>query len=507
MPMMQTMMQPGASPYQGMPMYAANPRGSVGPPQQRVVRAGAVGPPPADGKHFKCQANDRIQITESCPQGRYKIVRELGSGCYGRVFECLDDENNGGSVAIKIVRSEPEYGAAAQREINAMEMVGDHPNVAILLCHFSVGAPTGDHICVVQEKIGGGTLFDKLWKGNTRYSLDHTRKIAHQMLCGLAHIHQRSVLHTDIKTDNVMIDGYGSDGCPRIKIVDFGSAIEESDYHPTVISSQEYRAPEVILQAGWSYGADVWAMGVTIIEVLLKHRPFATHMELTLLHMQERTVGAQMPQDMIQRGLAKRKELISVHRSSLALPMPQEAPKINAVRPLNMLIQDKSLLSLLQQMLTLDTARRPLTSGLLRHPFFDQLAPPPTRPTEAPPPPRPAEAPPPPPPCREVNVSAAQPVKAQQPAPAPRRLSSEEASVCSTRTGSEDRPSTRSSVEAAVPGQPMPVQQPLPAVTPAGRRLSTQMSGTPQPYLIERRVVDPQQLAALKASRDRKSVV
>ncbi len=53
-----------------------------------------------------------------------------------------------------------------------------------------------------------------------------------------------------------------------IKLIDFGSATFESDYHSSIVSTRHYRAPEVILGLGWSFPCDIWSVGCILVELL-----------------------------------------------------------------------------------------------------------------------------------------------------------------------------------------------------------------------------------------------
>jgi len=308
-----------------------------------------------------------MEQTARHPEGRYTIVRMLGSGVYGRVFECKDEADNA-KVAVKAVRAEAVYREAAKREILALQQVGVHDNVCRMLRYFDFQG----HICVVQELISGGTLYDDLQQ-HGGYSLYFTQGITKQLLAGLGHIHKCDVLHTDIKTDNIMIDGHSSDGTPLIKIVDLGSAIMGSMRHPNMIGTKEYRSPEAVLQAGWSSAADVWALGCCIFEVYTGQRLFEFDYEITQLYMMERVLGTKMPGRLVRRGVMNRNKhntyLLCTDTCALARPVGVEVNKIYAAKPLREEIGDRNLRSLLQLMLAMDPEERPSAKALAGHAF------------------------------------------------------------------------------------------------------------------------------------------
>ncbi len=74
----------------------------------------------------------------------------------------------------------------------------------------------------------------------------------------------------------------------EIKVIDFGSATFEDQYHSSIVSTRHYRAPEVILGLGWSYACDLWSVGCILVELLAGDALFQTHENLEHLAMMEK---------------------------------------------------------------------------------------------------------------------------------------------------------------------------------------------------------------------------
>ena len=72
-----------------------------------------------------------------------------------------------------------------------------------------------------------------------------------------------------------------------IRLIDFGSATFDDEYHSSVVSTRHYRAPEIILQLGWSYPCDIWSIGCIIVEFFTGDALFQTHDNLEHLAMME----------------------------------------------------------------------------------------------------------------------------------------------------------------------------------------------------------------------------
>jgi dual-specificity kinase len=74
----------------------------------------------------------------------------------------------------------------------------------------------------------------------------------------------------------------------EIKVIDFGSATFEDQYHSSIVSTRHYRAPEVILGLGWSFACDMWSVGCILVELLAGDALFQTHENLEHLAMMEK---------------------------------------------------------------------------------------------------------------------------------------------------------------------------------------------------------------------------
>lgn len=126
------------------------------------------------------------------------------------------------------------------------------------------------------------------------------------MLESVSFLADMNLCHTDLKPENVLcahpeyskVQLMGKDRFGRrvprsskIKVIDFGSATFEDQYHSKIISTRHYRAPEVILGIKWSYGCDVWSLGCIFAEILTGEALYQTHENLEHLAMIERTCG------------------------------------------------------------------------------------------------------------------------------------------------------------------------------------------------------------------------
>jgi dual-specificity kinase len=129
-------------------------------------------------------------------------------------------------------------------------------------------------------------------------------------------LHDLNLIHTDLKPENILLvsNGYqtftynkaipsSSTAAQRtarqrrvlldteIRLIDFGSATFNDEYHSTVVSTRHYRAPEIILQLGWSYPCDIWSVGCILVEFFTGDALFQTHDNLEHLAMMESVCG------------------------------------------------------------------------------------------------------------------------------------------------------------------------------------------------------------------------
>ena len=88
---------------------------------------------------------------------------------------------------------------------------------------------------------------------------------------------------------------------PEIRLIDFGSATFEEEYHSSVVSTRHYRAPEIILNLGWSFPCDIWSIGCILVEFYTGDALFQTHDNLEHLAMMEAVVGQKIDKPLVQQ--------------------------------------------------------------------------------------------------------------------------------------------------------------------------------------------------------------
>ncbi|KAG1665923.1 hypothetical protein FOA52_004512 [Chlamydomonas sp. UWO 241] len=231
---------------------------------------------------------------------RYKILSKIGEGTFGRVLECWDRQQRE-YVAIKIVRNIDKYRHAAMIELEVLNTLESNDPEGSKNC-----VPLRDwfdyrgHVCMVFQRLGP-SLFDFLRRNNYRpFPIDLVQQFSRQLLEAVDYMHELQLVHTDLKPENILLvslessrasSSGGAASCvpssSAIKVIDFGSATFDDQYHSNIVSTRHYRAPEVILGLGWSYPCDMWSLGCILVELITGDAMFQTHENLEHLAMME----------------------------------------------------------------------------------------------------------------------------------------------------------------------------------------------------------------------------
>jgi eukaryotic-like serine/threonine-protein kinase len=220
-------------------------------------------------------ANQRVTVAGSAlpdgvelVAGRYRILRWLGAGGMGRVYEAFDTEL-GERVALKVLRGGLTDDAIERfrREVKLTRRI-QHHNVARM---YDIGEHDRDKF-LTMELIDGAPLAHEL---GSAMAWPRLRGIAAQLCAGLAAAHDAGVIHRDLKPDNVMIER----GTDRVVIMDFGIARSGDEVGVTqvgaLIGTPRYMAPEQLTSGAVDHRADVFALGVMLFELATGARPWS----------------------------------------------------------------------------------------------------------------------------------------------------------------------------------------------------------------------------------------
>ena len=208
------------------------------------------------------------------PDKYYKKLKDLGSGSFGAVYMAKNIVMDN-IVAIKIIEKVQENmvdDLEIKNEINILKTLS-HPNIVKIYEFFD----TVLYYYIVTEYCKKGELFSYI---KNKYSEKQLAVLFYQVFSGLCYLHEKKILHRDLKLENLMVSEIEKDIITGeeyfwIKIIDFGTAkiFEKNKTEKAVIGSSYYIAPEVLKQR-YNEKCDTWSVGVILYMTLVGFAPF-----------------------------------------------------------------------------------------------------------------------------------------------------------------------------------------------------------------------------------------
>lgn len=211
----------------------------------------------------------------------YTVKEELGKGRFGVVFRCIENKT-GKAHAAKIIKCAKEQDKEdVIHEIEIMNVVRPHRRLLTLVDAFA----TDTEMVIVTELVTGGELFEKVVEDEY---IDEAEVCSYmkQILEGVQHMHDRDVLHLDLKPENIMLVRPDS---KQIKLIDFGLARK---YVPgsnlkIMFGTPEFVAPEVLTYDTITPATDLWSVGVIAYVLMSGLSPFMGETDAeTLINVQ-----------------------------------------------------------------------------------------------------------------------------------------------------------------------------------------------------------------------------
>jgi len=203
--------------------------------------------------------------------GRYRVTGTLGHGGMASVYRAVD-EQLGREVAVKVFRIGPvDHGERARAEAEIQTLAALRSPALVTLYDAALDDLDGDSY-LVMELVPGSDLATRLREG----VLDRatTARVGAQVADGLAAVHAQGIVHRDVKPANVLLESDGS----HVKLADFGIALLRDAARVTgtgtVMGTAAYLAPEQVLAQGITGKADVYALGLVLLECLTGRQPF-----------------------------------------------------------------------------------------------------------------------------------------------------------------------------------------------------------------------------------------
>ncbi|KAI5462825.1 kinase-like domain-containing protein [Mariannaea sp. PMI_226] len=361
----------------------AEPNGAIAD-SQAVAKGGILEGDDKDGYY-------KIRIGEVL-NGRYQIQATLGRGMFSGVAQAIDITTKQ-LVAIKMMRNNDALRKGGYTEIAILQKLNEaDPENKKHIVKFERSFDYKGHLCMAFENLSMN-LREVLRKfgNNVGINLNATRTYAYQIFVSLAHMRKCSIIHADLKPDNILVN----ESRNMLKICDLGTAIDRSDAataHTEItpyLVSRFYRAPEIILGMPYDYAVDMWSIGCTLYELYTGKILFTGDSNNQMLKAIMEIRGKLTPK------LFKRGQLAGVHFDDKGQFISVERDKVlnkTAVRTLSVVKPTRDLrtrlmavsagmndsetrdlnhfIDLLEHCLALNPDKRIKPADALRHPFF-----------------------------------------------------------------------------------------------------------------------------------------
>ncbi|HEY2914213.1 MAG TPA: protein kinase [Candidatus Angelobacter sp.] len=212
------------------------------------------------------EALDRPFKSGQVVADRFEIIREVGDGGMGVVYEAYDRKRQQ-RIAIKCAklgyeRLSPELRGALKVR---------HPNVCMVNEIHTAVTDLGELDFLTMEFLDGETLLSRLSRGKLEHN--EALKLARQLCAGLVEAHRCGVLHRDLKPANIILSPEKNKEL-RAVITDFGLAADQDGNTDLIGGTPSYMAPELKQDGTASPASDVYALGVILHEMVTGSKPF-----------------------------------------------------------------------------------------------------------------------------------------------------------------------------------------------------------------------------------------
>mmetsp|Transcript_22528 Transcript_22528/g.21684 ORF Transcript_22528/g.21684 Transcript_22528/m.21684 type:complete len:355 (-) Transcript_22528:344-1408(-) len=327
----------------------------------------------------------------------------MDKGAFGQVVRCLDHKLQS-EVAIKINRNSTYDHSSSKTEIAILRKLQEGleskeeqwvNQFKERVVEFKDSFFFRNHFCLVFE-ILGKNLYSDLKNKQIFELRSHMKDYTHQILQALVYLKKLSIIHCDLKPENVLLKN--DEKKEEVKVIDFGSGCFSSEKGFTYVQSRFYRAPEVVLGLPYDQQVDMWSLGCIVAELYSGVPLFPAIDENELIEFFTLLCG-DVPKHMIDLGKKKEKffnvrkdykmirsmksRLFSLSKETTTLThiifrekfMQQEAGQEEGYLKVMMSLssEENLLLDFITKALKVDPKERMTCEEALNHPYFSEI--------------------------------------------------------------------------------------------------------------------------------------
>jgi serine/threonine protein kinase len=202
------------------------------------------------------------------PETIFELDIEIGAGTYGRVYAGFEIATRK-PVAIKVIPAMDTDMTVLKHEVNVMKEFKND-----FVVQYFGSYERENALWIVMELCEPGSVLDVMKMLSRPLNEKEIAIVAASVVLSLCYLHERRLIHRDVKAGNILLSRNG-----QIKLADFGVSAKLSTIHSkrdTVIGAPYWMAPEVINAESHDGKADVWSLGISLIEMAEGKPPLST---------------------------------------------------------------------------------------------------------------------------------------------------------------------------------------------------------------------------------------
>ncbi|BFU25251.1 protein kinase, putative [Entamoeba histolytica HM-1:IMSS-B] len=206
-----------------------------------------------------------MEVNAIGPYDEFGFLERIGQGSFGQVYKAFH-QNTRTIVAIKRLPKDADF-QDIRREIDTLKVLRSP-----YIIRYYTSVLRQEEFWIVMEYCCYGSVADMMDILGEELKEDVIAQICHDALQGLKYLHELHKIHRDIKPANFLITKDGD-----VKLGDFGIATTLNDktrHHKTLIGTPHFLAPEIVDETGYNEKVDIWALGISIIEMAETYPPY-----------------------------------------------------------------------------------------------------------------------------------------------------------------------------------------------------------------------------------------